>query len=74
MMNSQQALLQHLTAGLTDPANQVLLQSIFGTADLETLAQAVAEVRQAHLEQTIEAYEFWEGSVSFTVGLRLENT
>jgi hypothetical protein len=60
-----------LAAGLADPANQLLIQSILGTSDAELISQTVQELCKLHLGQSITEVEFWEVSVSLTVGLRL---
>lgn len=56
-----------------DATDRVLAESIFGTADPEYIAEQVQSICQAHLGQAIAANEFWDVSVSFTVGLRLAN-
>lgn len=56
-----------------DAADQSLLVSIFGSAEPEFLSQTVADVCRRYLGQEITRCEFWEVSVSFTIGLTLAN-
>lgn len=65
------SLLAALSAGLTDPTDQILVQSIFGTVDPQQIGQQIADLCRASLDQEISICEFWEVSVSFTIGLRL---
>jgi Phosphotransferase enzyme family len=54
-----------------DAADQILADSIFGLTDPKQIADWVAQMIRYHLHQEIVGCEFWELSVSFTVGLRL---
>ncbi|WNZ23034.1 hypothetical protein HJG54_09290 [Leptolyngbya sp. NK1-12] len=67
------SLLAQLTAGLVESGNRQLVQSILGTTNPRKIAQLIQNFCQAHCHQQIAACEFWEVSVSLTVGLRLEN-
>lgn len=65
------SLLAALSSGLTDLTDQILVQSIFGTVEPQQIGQQIADLCRASLGQEIAACEFWEVSVSFTIGLRL---
>jgi hypothetical protein len=64
--------LSQLTAGLADPENQLLIQSILGTNNAETISQTMQELCEVYLGQPIVEVEFWEVSVSLTIGLQLD--
>lgn len=70
-MSVPNSLLTALSAGLTDPTDRILVQSIFGTVDPQQIGQQITDLCRASLDQEIAACEFWEVSVSFTIGLRL---
>jgi hypothetical protein len=70
-MPAPDSLLAALSAGLTDPTDQLLVQSIFGTVDPAQIGQQICDLCRTLLNQEIAACEFWEVSVSFTIGLRL---
>jgi hypothetical protein len=67
-------LLTRLAQGLTDPENQILVQSIFGTVDPAALVQLIQQACALYSKHDITICEFWEVSVSFTVGLQLANS
>ena len=56
-----------------DDADQILVQSVLGTASPQVIAQSVDEFCRSHLGQGISYCEFWEFSISTTFGLRLHN-
>lgn len=59
--------------GTMDTTDRTLAESIFGFAEAEQIAASVIEIVQTHLHQQIDCCEFWEVSVSFTIGLRLSS-
>jgi hypothetical protein len=72
-MTAPDLLIAVLNAELTDPTDQLLVQSIFGTTEPQQIGQQISDLCHSSLGQEIVACEFWEVSVSFTIGLRLES-
>ncbi len=72
-MTVPDVLLSALSAELTDPTNQILVQSIFNTVEPQQIGQQISDLCRLSLDQEIAACEFWEVSVSFTIGLRLKS-
>lgn len=70
-MSISDSLLAALRSGLTDPTDRVLVQSIFSTVDPQQIGQQISDLCRVSLDQEIAACEFWEVSVSFTIGLCL---
>lgn len=72
-MTIPDSLLTALSAKLTDPIDQILVQSIFDTIEPQQIGQQISDLCRSSLNQEVAACEFWEVSVSFTMGLRLES-
>lgn len=70
-MNGTQSLQAKLMA--MDSADRLLARSIVGTEDAAEIARMIEQFCRIHLHQGFVNCEFWEVSVSFVVGLRLED-